>query len=359
MSDKFSGFISLAVSALSDITLYSPDHPAVLEVCQKAVTSADELYLDESMSITLLGGTMLFNDAPVKGKGLHLEKLRERLRKKGIEKVVIKKGVRPEELKRFLTGLSSRTGALTSSPHVLVGSVEVLLKPSKETVAAEMSENVAAVGRACREVSRFKKLDMLGLEDAVFSFISVLRRETNVLRIISPIKSFNEHSTNVAVLTVFLAEFLGLKDEGLYEVGLAGLLHDVGKMLILKEVLTKQTDLSKEEWEEMMKHPVLGALYLGTLEDSPELAAIVAYEHHMHFDGGGYPVRRGRVREPHLVSQMVAVADFFDAMRTSRVDGKPLEAAAIIALMKDSSGKIFNPLLVDAFASALKRIEAF
>jgi HD-GYP domain-containing protein (c-di-GMP phosphodiesterase class II) len=222
-----------------------------------------------------------------------------------------------------------------------------------------MEENQGKLKEIFQGMSRFKTLDMVGLENVVISFISTLKQETNILRVISPVKSHSEytftHATNVAVLSIFQAESLGLKGEVLHDICLSGLLHDVGKMFISTEVLDKQAKLEAKEWEEMKKHPVYGALHLTKLPDVPKLAVIAAYEHHMKFDGRGYPQTRKRGNKQHMISQIIAISDFFDALRTERPYRKALEVPVITGLLKEGAGRDFNPVLLESFLSALQR----
>jgi response regulator RpfG family c-di-GMP phosphodiesterase len=79
----------------------------------------------------------------------------------------------------------------------------------------------------------------------------------------------------------------------------------------------------------------------------------------MKFDGSGYPDTKRRGRKQHLISQLVTISDFFDALRTERPYRKALDVQTIIGLMKESAGRDFNPLLIDNFLNALKRIGTF
>jgi HD-GYP domain-containing protein (c-di-GMP phosphodiesterase class II) len=82
---------------------------------------------------------------------------------------------------------------------------------------------------------------------------------------------------------------------------------------------------------------------------------IAAFEHHLKFDGNGYPDTKWRSRKQHIISQIVAISDFFDAVRAERPYRKGLELNAVLDIMKGSVGKDFNPLLIDNFISALKK----
>ncbi len=78
----------------------------------------------------------------------------------------------------------------------------------------------------------------------------------------------------------------------------------------------------------------------------------------MKFDGSGYPDTKRRGKRQHIISQMVAIADFFDALRTERPYRMALESATVVEFMKEATGKDFNPVLVENFLTALKGIRA-
>jgi HD-GYP domain-containing protein (c-di-GMP phosphodiesterase class II) len=359
---KASEFISFIMTALSNCSLYSKDHPFVAEFSEKAVNILENMFKDDTLNITILGDTILINEEPLKDTGTHISNFLKKMRKKGIERLVIKKGVDAREFRDFIIKLSSSEKP-SSTPHISIGMVEVKFKGEGVDISSIINENIEKVREVYQGAGRFKKLDMVSLEDAVAGFISALKRESNVLRVIGPVKSHSEytyvHITNVSILTIFQAELLGLKGEPLHEAGLAGLLHDIGKTYVPKEILEKPSRLTPEEWEEMKRHPVYGALYLSTLPEIPRLAVIAAFEHHMKFDGTGYPDTKRYGRKQHMISQMVAIADFFDAMRTHRAYRRPLGVHDVIRLLMDSAGTDFNPLLVENFIDGLKRIHAF
>jgi response regulator RpfG family c-di-GMP phosphodiesterase len=129
-------------------------------------------------------------------------------------------------------------------------------------------------------------------------------------------------------------------------------------MFVPAEVLDKRTQLDLHEWNSMKRHPIYGARYLSTLHDVPKLAIIVAFEHHIKFDGSGYPDPGHGGKGQHPISQMVALSDFFDALRTERPYRKPVEVGSIVNLLKEGAGKDFNPFLVDNFIGALRAINA-
>ncbi|HXX54199.1 MAG TPA: HD domain-containing phosphohydrolase [Thermodesulfovibrionales bacterium] len=357
---KVNEFLSLLMTAIANCALYSEDHPLVKEFSVKAHAEMEGLYVNNSLAVTLLGDSLVFNEAPIADGGPHLHSFAKKLKRKGIEKIVVEKGVTPDELKKFIIAIVS-TEKVMSTPHISVGMVEVKFGAEGDDVSTMVRENIGKVRTLFQDMSKFRRLDMVSLEDAVIAFVATLKREMNVLRIISPVKSYSEytyvHATNVSVITLFQAEALGLKGEMLHDVGIAALMHDVGKMFVAKEVLEKPGKLDDAEWDQMKQHPAAGARYLSTLPHVPKLAMIAAFEHHMKFDGSGYPGANKRSKKQHIVSQIIAIADFFDALRTERPYRKAMDIAAIIGLMREGTGKDFNPLLVENFFVALKRIK--
>ncbi|OGW33260.1 MAG: hypothetical protein A2X59_00555 [Nitrospirae bacterium GWC2_42_7] len=359
MKEQVTGFISDMVIGISNCSLYSKEHPAVIHVSQSAVSRLDNLYIDDKFSIVTIGRSLTINDEPFADKNIHVRSFIKKLKKNGMDKVVISRGVTQDEIKAFITEIASPEKNVGKHPHITSGVVEVKLGVPASDIGAAFEENREKVKEAYQGVSRFKKLDMVGLEDVVMSFILTIKQEYNFLEVIKPVKSYSEyiyaHNVNVAVLAIFQAESLGLKNDVLHDVGMAGLLHDVGKMFTSKELLEKGTKLDSREWEEMKKHPFYGAKYLASLPDIPRSALIAAYEHHMKFDGSGYPETKRKSRKQHIISQIIAVADYFDALRTDKPYRKSFDITTILKMMKESAGRDLNPFLVENFSAAVDK----
>ena len=358
---RLSDFTASMMAAFSNCTMYSEEHPIVSEFSEKAYGLLKDLYVDGSLSITLLGDSLVFNNSPIAEKGIHFDNFAKRLRRKGIEKIEIRRGVTIKEFKNFIASMSSKEIFFTSQ-HISLGIVEVESNSDRFSLRTLVEENISKIKDVYQGISYDTPLDIKGLEDAVVGLISTLKREANVLSILSPVKTYNEytyvHAANVSALTIFQAETLGMSEENICDIGLAGLLHDVGKIFVPIEMLDKHTKLDLNEWNLMRLHPVHGARYLSTLPEIPKLALIVAFEHHIKFDGSGYPDTRQGGKKQNPISQMVAISDVFDALRTERPYRKPVEVSYILNLLKEGAGKDFNPFLVDNFISSLDKNNA-
>jgi putative nucleotidyltransferase with HDIG domain len=164
------------------------------------------------------------------------------------------------------------------------------------------------------------------------------------------------HSLNVSVLAMALAEFIGLGAADVRAFGVAGLLHDLGKVRIPKDILTKPGKLSDSEWEVMRRHPVDGAKIIIQSDRQLDLAAVVAYEHHVMLNGGGYPCMHYE-RDCHHASKLVHICDVYDALRTNRPYRDAWSAEATLSHIEAKAGTEFDPELVRNFSGMMRKFE--
>lgn len=158
------------------------------------------------------------------------------------------------------------------------------------------------------------------------------------------------HSERVARYAVVLARHMGLPAEEVRKVRIAALLHDVGKIGIDDRILRKPTALTDEEFEVMKTHPVKGALIMGQI---PQLKDVIPgmKHHHEKWDGTGYPDGLAGEEIPSL-ARIVAVADTFDAMTTTRPYQKAMKTDYVVGKIRQFSGIRFDPVVVAALDKA-------
>ncbi len=356
-------FISTLNTAISNCSLYSSEHENVEESAERVFSVLDK-FPEEMLEIMLIGDDLVVNRAPVKDAGLHGRNFVKRLKRKGISRVEFLNGVAPSEIRQFIVNISQTDAEVKKFPHIRTGVTGVRLgmpDTDSEIELDDMPEFNATQSDKVKDIysdiSHFKKLGTIGLEDIVINFISTFKKEANLLKLLSPVKSYSEytytHATNVSVLSMFQAELLGIKGQLLYDIGIAALLHDIGKLFISNEILDKKVSLDEIEFSEMTRHTLLGAKHLIQIEGITRLAPIVALEHHRKYDGTGYPAINGNGRSQHIFSQIVAISDFFDAMRSWRPYRHSWQTKDIITIMKKHSGTDFNPFLLDNFIRML------
>jgi len=155
------------------------------------------------------------------------------------------------------------------------------------------------------------------------------------------------HSERVALLSRHLAQAVGLPEFEVEQIYIAGLLHDVGKIGVPESVLQKPGKLTPEEFEQMKKHPLIGA---HILQDVRQVQALIpgVLHHHERYDGKGYP--HGLVGDDiPLMGRIICLADSFDAMTSSRTYRSALPLEVALAEIRRCSGTQFDPALVETF----------
>ena len=173
---------------------------------------------------------------------------------------------------------------------------------------------------------------------------------------LTTLRDFDEytfvHSVNVCILSVALGRRLGLSRFQLLDLGLAALLHDIGKSRVPLDLLNKLGDLEEPEREVLQTHTWQGVLALFELPNAggrPWRSMTAAYEHHMRTDLSGYP-KVSRPRTLSLFSKIISVADGFDAATTTRVyRDSPWSPADVLRGMRDNARLGLDPVVVKAF----------
>jgi len=161
------------------------------------------------------------------------------------------------------------------------------------------------------------------------------------------------HTQRVTELTIKVAKTQGFSDEELTHIRRGALLHDMGKMAIPDEILQKPGPLNEAEWEKMRRHPVYAYEMLSPISYlHPALE--IPYCHHERWDGSGYP--RGLTGEEiPLVARLFAIVDVWDALCSDRPYRKKLPQHEVITYLREKSGKLFDPELVDVFLSVIEK----
>lgn len=166
----------------------------------------------------------------------------------------------------------------------------------------------------------------------------------------------HNHSVNVSLLSIALANRTGYPKVALADLGLAALFHDMGKSTIPLEVLNKPGEFSDEEWVAMRNHPTEGVLSLAELRgitNLPARMAAASFEHHMNLDYSGYP----KLKTPwklSLTGRILMIADCYDAMTSSRVYRRePMSPSKVLNIMFGKSGKSFDATLLKLFVNCV------
>jgi diguanylate cyclase (GGDEF)-like protein len=164
-----------------------------------------------------------------------------------------------------------------------------------------------------------------------------------------------KHSEDVTEYSLMIARELGLSEETMRTLRIAGLLHDLGKIAIPDAILRKPSALTDEEFEVMKQHPVLGYLIVSAIPSLAETLPAIRH-HHERWDGRGYPDQLAGEDIP-LLGRLMAVPDAFSAMTTDRPYRKGMPVSEALKRLREGSGTQFDPTMVMAFVRALEAAE--
>ena len=228
------------------------------------------------------------------------------------------------------------------------------------TLGFDMAEEIGAVDWLHRELKDGRELHLMEAEGFIRSLSVAMHGDQTFMMPLLRLKHFDQYTTthamNVSVLAMGLAEFIGLSPKEVRAFGIAGLLHDVGKVCIPEDILNKPGKLTESEREVMNGHTTHGARLILETEDHLELAATVAYEHHIKLNGGGYPSFT-YPRACHRASELVHVCDVFDALRTDRPYRSAWPTEQVLAYIEERAGAEFEPELARAFIQMMRTWE--
>jgi putative nucleotidyltransferase with HDIG domain len=228
------------------------------------------------------------------------------------------------------------------------------------TISYSLGEEAASIQSMHKEVQDRGKLPLAEAEAVVRSLSMAMHGDQEMILPLLQLREFDEytttHSLNVSVLTMALAESLGLAQQDVRTFGIAGLLHDLGKVSIPEEILNKPGKLSEEERAIMQQHPVAGAKLIIESGRRLDLAAAVAHEHHIMINGHGYPTCHYR-RDCHKASKLVHVCDVYDALRTKRPYRDAWEAERVLTYVEERAGTEFEPEAASAFVRMMRKAE--
>jgi putative nucleotidyltransferase with HDIG domain len=369
------GFLNAFAHALAVMTLYPEGHPSR----ESAIDASHEELCGltngrERPSFTFLEDEVIYGREQL--RDLKSWPWGHRLTAAGVQRLEFERHVTRDQFENFLQEMLARLtlsaidtteqrqtrpmgvhfgavglqgqGDETQAPDapLVIATLDVTLDEETETLRWLQNE---AQSRGA--------IPLLEAETVVRSLAIAMHRDAHVVLPLVQLKEFDQytttHSLNVSVLSMGVAEAIGCTPAEVRMFGVAGLLHDIGKIRIPIEVLTKPGKLSPEERLLMNRHPADGARIIIQTDGDLDVAAVVAYEHHVMLNGGGYPSFHYN-RACTLASRLVHVCDVYDALRTRRPYREAWSSAQAEAYLEERAGVEFDPALVAAFLKMLR-----
>lgn len=349
-------------------------HPLAQEAAQKVLEVVRNIYHTErEATLAASFGLLKVNDTWLKtsgaGQGL-FQFIIDEFKERGIGGLSFGPLLSTQELLTFVSIFNHADFPLLERSLEPSGVTNITLLEPEKALQEEEAERKDIKARSIQAFSKGlhlyrqlldtcrakQRLNFRGAKRVVQTMVDIVSRDESVLMALAAFKHYDDytfkHSMNVCIYAIAFGHQLGLDRNTLAYLGMAGFFHDIGKLLVPKEVLTKPSKLNDEEWEEMKKHVIYGAGYLLNSPKLDELLAnniIVAYEHHLEVSLGGYPSLR-KSREVDLFSRIVSIVDGYDALTNGRVyRPQPYTPLAALTMMLERKGSKYDEALLGSF----------
>lgn len=368
-------FLTAFAQALSAMSLYPEGHTSRESALDSVYERLADLLAEHATPVfSFLGDEVVYGTRP-------LRELRDwdwgtRLAGIGVQRLQFDRETTREDLELFLDELLARLtlraidtaeARPTRKTGIRFGTLgirgedEASTRDVREaTISFTLNEEAETIRWLHQEISGGQGLPLVEAESVVRALSVAMHGDQQVMMPLLKLRNFDEYTTthclNVCVLTMALAEWLGMGARDVRAFGVAGLLHDLGKVRIPLEVLNKRGKLTDDEREIMKNHTVEGARIIISSEPDLDLAAVVAYEHHVMINGGGYPSFKFP-RDCHQSSKLVHVCDVYDALRTNRPYRDAWPSEKVLAYIEERSGSEFDGHVAHAFTSMMREWE--
>jgi len=349
---------------LNVLRVHQPDNEAARRALTRFLESIHGAFLhDGECKLTVSGDQVFVNQERVRHLS-EVAELRELMEKLEVGGLSFSSPPEPAALARWIVTLA-RTGTWVADDECYLEALPLGMVSrgggSSDRRPAEVYRRAIDDVRDMYQEARERgDLSLRRGRRLVADVMETLVTDESVLFGIMTLRDYDlytfQHSVNVCILASALGTRLGLGRVASRELGVAALFHDVGKTEIPRKILNKPGKFTPQEGEVMKSHPVVGARLLVTkrgLEPGTLRAVQVALEHHIRYDGSGYP-RLPLEATPGLFSRVVTVCDCYDAMTSVRAYRQvPIIPSQAMAYIWHERGKGFDPVLIKAFVSML------
>lgn len=347
-------------SALKSKKLYPPGHPSIAAPVRKTYQLVTEmLKARNNIIIGLLHESLVIEDnLVVESEKLYPEIILN-MADKEVDAIIFEKGLGDRELGNLidiLSGNQLRGKELQKELHAK-GVTHITLKSipvGKRNIIEIYNGAVEVVKNVMGEVRMGKIPKSEPVNEIIGEITESVLSDPNAIIGLTMIKNYDNylynHSVNVSILSLSLARAMQLEKEEIHAVGVASLLHDIGKTGVSENIIRKPGGLSSDEWEKIKEHPLLGSNIIKRMQGMEELIGRMIYEHHIKFDHSGYPQTSSKL---HPLTQIITISDAYDALTTLRVYQQPHNPVEAIKVMSNFSGRHFNPDTLKTFITMM------
>ncbi|MEE8414233.1 MAG: HD domain-containing phosphohydrolase [Dehalococcoidales bacterium] len=316
------------------------------------------LIVDSDAAIRQLLQKKLTNKGYICSEASHTEQAIEKIRNSGIDLVILDINTQRIPIVELLSTIKASHPYMAVVVATPVGGTSIGIE-CKELGADEyitkpfiLEEVISTVGKVLekRRLENLKEQYQQHLQNIVGEQTEKIRNSffQAVTALVHALEAkdiyTSGHSQRVADFSVAIGNKMGLPQQSIEKIKMAGLVHDIGKIGIKEQILNKPAGLTGEEFKQVQRHPEIGEYILAPIVNDTEILKLVRH-HHEHYDGNGYPDRLTGTRIP-LGTRILAVADAYDAMTSDRPYRKAMSSKVAFDELERKKGTQFDPEVV-------------
>lgn len=349
--------------------LYAPTHPLVQRTASGLLAAlAPSLNDVPAVIVAFLEDDVVVNDFRLPRGSANMAALLRDMRDRKVEKITFARGVEVTDIRALMDELADRMSRTAVGDRLTARGVRRVVvskvaveddedEPVGLAQAKQMySKAVASAETIWAATKAGEQPDPANARGIIDSLSRLVYQDRTSLLALTALKRHDNytftHMVNVAALSMAMARSLDLEGPMLREFGFAALMHDIGKVHTPLEILNKPDKLTNEEFQIMKQHVIDGAHVLRRTPETPALAPVVAFEHHLKQDLSGYPENIG-ARKLNLCTMVVSVVDVFDALRSNRAYRQGLATDRIKHIMSQQESTAFNTTLLRRFVNLM------
>lgn len=365
--DGLAAILHQFAAALRNATLYPVGHPTLDTPLLALLEGINEIFEErERVAIGLIDDVLIIDEMPFYEANKNFSAIFDALEDQCLDAITFTPGVTLDELQQMITILTG-LGAFALEAVRKTARAEKFTHISFRE-AIEGSEDPRAKAQRTYEESLTVMIDLMTevrlgqipstkhASAIIDNMQDIILTDGNGLLGLTQLKSYDyytyQHSINVAIFSLAFAHANGLPPDMIQKVGLAGLLHDLGKVRVAEDVIKKPGALTEDEIKLMQRHPELGAEIIAEMPGIDGDTHDIVLHHHLRFDGGGYP-QLPPDTEIHPQGVYVAIADCYDALTTTRPYQKSRHPSEAIRIMRRLSGKAYAPEILNSFVTMM------
>ncbi|MGC1454450.1 MAG: HD domain-containing phosphohydrolase [Nitrospirota bacterium] len=359
---------------LKNATLYPEAHPHLLAAADKFRGKIEELLEErKEAAFYLVGGELFFEKISIPiDQALSL--LLEQFTTRDVGGIVFMPGLTAQELIRFASLMNKEPSVLAGqggirsviekegASHLVLHNVVLVekqvgadIKAGKKKASDVFKDAIDTVKDTVQAMQTGQLSSVRKVNSVVQTMVDNILDNRDALLGMTNLKMYDEytfaHSVNTSILASSLGTFLSFGKPQVATLGMAAMMHDIGKVTVPLDIINKPGKLSDEEWNQVKRHPIEGALLLVDIPGVSRLAMVAAFEHHQHGGARGYPQVNGQ-SERHPFSQIVALADAYEALTAARVYySSQMPPNQAIQILIKNRGTTSDPVLLKAFVN--------